>query len=67
MVYNTQNYWLFWTWSILFSTGETGGLLAARLPEHTHNLKEGFLEKWKSAQHAYEEGHRVGWDDTKIL
>jgi hypothetical protein len=25
------------------------------------------LEKSKLAQHAYEEGHRVGWDDARIL
>jgi hypothetical protein len=31
--------------------------------EHKHNLREGLLEKSKLAQHAYEEGHRVGWDD----
>jgi hypothetical protein len=32
-----------------------------------HNLKEGLLEKSKLAQHAYEEGHRVGWDEASIL
>jgi hypothetical protein len=32
-----------------------------------HNLKEGLLEKSKLAQHAYEEGHRVGWDEARIL
>jgi hypothetical protein len=25
------------------------------------------LEKSKLAQHAYEEGHRVGWDDARVL
>jgi hypothetical protein len=33
-----------------------------RLREHRHNLKEGLLEKSKLAQHAYKEGHKVGWD-----
>jgi hypothetical protein len=27
----------------------------------------GFLEKSKLAQHAHEEGHRIGWDDARIL
>jgi predicted GIY-YIG superfamily endonuclease len=43
-------------------TGETGRLLAVRLQEHRHNLREGLLEKSKLAQHASEEGHRVGWE-----
>jgi hypothetical protein len=35
--------------------------------EHMHNLKEGRLEKSKLAQHAYEDGHRVSWDEARIL
>jgi hypothetical protein len=35
--------------------------------EHRHNLKESLLEKSKLAQHAYEEGHRVGYDKARIL
>jgi hypothetical protein len=31
------------------------------------NLKERLLEKSKLVQHAYEEGHRVGWDEARIL
>jgi hypothetical protein len=42
--------------------GETGRPLAMWLHEHRHNLKEGFLDKSKLAQHAIEEGHGVGWD-----
>jgi hypothetical protein len=38
-----------------------------RLREHKHNLRKGILEKSKLAQHAYEEGHRVGWDEARIL
>jgi hypothetical protein len=38
-----------------------------RLCENRHNLKEGVLEKSKLAQHAYEEGHRVCWDEARIL
>jgi hypothetical protein len=47
--------------------GETGRPLAVRLREHKHNIKEGLLEKSKLAQHAYEEGHRVGWDEASSL
>jgi hypothetical protein len=41
--------------------------LAVRIREHRHNLKQGLLEKSKLAQHAYEEGHRVGWDQASVL
>jgi hypothetical protein len=48
--------------------GETGRPLAVWLREHRHNLKEALLEKFKLAQHAYEEGHRVGvWDEARTL
>jgi hypothetical protein len=30
-----------------------------------HNLKQGLLEKSKLAQHAYEEGQCVKWDEAK--
>jgi hypothetical protein len=46
--------------------GEIGRSLAIWLCEHRHNLKEGFLEKSKLAQHAYEKGHRVIWDEASI-
>jgi hypothetical protein len=46
---------------------ETGRLLAVQLREYRHNLQHGRLEKLKLAQHAYEEGHSVGWDDDRIL
>jgi hypothetical protein len=48
-------------------SGETGRPLAVRLREHRHSLKEGLLEKSKFAQHAYEEGQRVAWDEARIL
>jgi hypothetical protein len=38
-----------------------------QLQEHKHNLKEGLLEKSKLAQHAWDEGHRVDWDEVRIL
>jgi hypothetical protein len=45
--------------------GETGRPLAVRLRDHGNNLQQGLLEKSKLAQHAYEEGHRVGLDDAR--
>jgi hypothetical protein len=33
----------------------------------TASIRQGLLEKSKLAQHAYEEGHRVGWDDARIF
>jgi hypothetical protein len=38
-----------------------------QLYEHRRNLKECLLEKSKLAPHAYEEVHRVGWDEARIL
>jgi hypothetical protein len=47
--------------------GGTGRPLAVRIREHRHNLKQGLLEKSKFAQHADEEGHRVGWNQASVL
>jgi hypothetical protein len=47
--------------------GKTGRPLAMQLREHRHNLKEGLVVKSKLAQHAYEEGHRIGWDESRVL
>jgi hypothetical protein len=52
---------------ILANTLTSGTPLAVRIWEHRHNLKEGILDKSKLAQHAYEEGHRVGWDEPRVL
>jgi hypothetical protein len=38
-----------------------------RIREHRHNLKQSLLEKSKLSQHAYEECHRVEWDEARIL
>jgi hypothetical protein len=46
---------------------ECGRPLAVWLHEHRHNLTDKLLEKSKLAQHAYEEGHRVGWDEARIF
>jgi hypothetical protein len=45
--------------------GETGRPLAMQLSQHWH--KGGLLENSKLAQYAYEEGHRVGCDEARIL
>jgi hypothetical protein len=29
--------------------------------------EKGLVEKSELAQHAYEEGHRVGWDEARIF
>jgi hypothetical protein len=47
--------------------GETGRPLVIWLHKQSHNLKEGLLEKSKLAKHAYKEGRRVVWDETRIL
>jgi hypothetical protein len=47
--------------------GKTGRPPAVRHREHRHNLQQGLLEESKLAQRAYEEGHRVHWDDPRIL
>jgi hypothetical protein len=46
---------------------ETDRPLAVRLREQRQNLKGGLPEKSILAQHAYEEGHRLGWDEARIL
>jgi hypothetical protein len=46
---------------------QTGRSLAVRLRKYTLNLKEGLLEKPKLAQHTYEAGPRVIWDEARIL
>jgi hypothetical protein len=38
-----------------------------RLRDHRQNLKGGLPEKSILAQPGYEEGHRVGWDEARIL
>jgi hypothetical protein len=34
---------------------------------HKCNLTQGLLEKSKLAQHAYEEGHKICWNEAKFL
>jgi hypothetical protein len=47
--------------------GETSRLLKVRIKEHRYNLIEGLLEEPKLAQHAYEEGHKICWNEVKVL
>jgi hypothetical protein len=44
--------------------GETGRPLAVRILEHRYNLKQSLVVL---AQHAYEEYHRVSWDEARVL
>jgi hypothetical protein len=47
--------------------GRTGRALAVQLHEHRNNLQQGLLEISKLARRAYEEGHRIGWGDARVL
>jgi hypothetical protein len=35
--------------------------------EHRYNRTQGLLEKTQLTQHVYEEGHRICWNEAKIL
>jgi hypothetical protein len=37
------------------------------LKEHKYNSKERLCDKSKLAPHAFEEGHRIAWDQTETL
>jgi predicted GIY-YIG superfamily endonuclease len=47
--------------------GKTSRPVEVRIKEHKYNLTQGLLEKSKLAQHAYEEGHRICWNEAKVL
>jgi hypothetical protein len=47
--------------------GETRRLLDVRIKEDKYNLTQGLLEKTKLAQYAYEEGHKICWNEVKVL
>jgi hypothetical protein len=46
--------------------GETSRPLEVRIKEHKYNLTQGLLEKSKLAQHAYEESHKICWNEAKV-
>jgi predicted GIY-YIG superfamily endonuclease len=47
--------------------GETSRPLDVRIKEHKCNLTQGFLEKSKLAQHAYDKGHKICWNKARVL
>jgi hypothetical protein len=47
--------------------GETGIPLEVRIKEHKYNLTHILLAKSKLAQHAYEEDHKICWNEAKVL
>jgi hypothetical protein len=47
--------------------GETGRPLAVRPCEHRHNRRDGLTEKSYVVQLACEEGHRIRWNEERIL
>jgi predicted GIY-YIG superfamily endonuclease len=47
--------------------GETSRPLEVRIKEHKYNLTQGLLKKSKLAQYAYEEGHKIRWNEAKVL
>jgi predicted GIY-YIG superfamily endonuclease len=50
-----------------YYVGETSRSLEVRLKEHRYNLTHGLFEKSKLVQHVYEEGHRICWNEAKVL
>jgi hypothetical protein len=47
--------------------GETSRPLEVRIKQHKYNLTQGLLQKSKLAQRSYEEGHRICWNEAKVL
>jgi hypothetical protein len=47
--------------------GETGKPLKVHVKEHRYDLKQGLLEKSKSAQHAYQEGNQICEKEATVL
>jgi hypothetical protein len=48
-------------------TSESSRHLEVRFKEQKYNLIQGLIEKLKLAQHAYEEGHKICWNEAKVL
>jgi hypothetical protein len=46
---------------------ETSRPLEVHIKEHKYNLTQGLLGKSKLAQHAYEEGNKIRWNEAKVL
>jgi predicted GIY-YIG superfamily endonuclease len=47
--------------------GKTRRPLEVHIKEHKYNLTQGLLEKSQVAQYAYEEGHKICWNEAKVL
>jgi hypothetical protein len=47
--------------------GETRRPSEVHIKEHKYNLTEGLLEKSKLAQHADKKGHKICWNEVKVL
>jgi hypothetical protein len=47
--------------------GETNRTLEVHIKEHKYNLTQSLLEKSKLAQHAYGQGHKICWNEAKVL
>jgi hypothetical protein len=47
--------------------GETSRLLEVCIKEDQYHLTQGLLENLKLAQHAYEEGHKMCWNEENVL
>jgi hypothetical protein len=46
--------------------GKTSRRLEVRNKEHKYNLTQNLFEKSKLAQHAYEEGHKICWNEEGL-
>jgi hypothetical protein len=46
---------------------ETTRPLEFHIKEHKYNLTQGLHEKSKLAEHVYEEGQKIGWNEAKVL
>ena len=50
-----------------FYVGETKRTLATRIKEHKAACRLGAFERSAVAEHAWQEGHEINWDDVEIL
>jgi hypothetical protein len=47
--------------------GETSGPVEVSIKEYKYNLTQSLLQKSKLAQHVYKEGHKICWNEAKVL
>jgi hypothetical protein len=70
--FNNDSYWLKFFFTVTFIFALKYFLQALKYvsiinKEHKYNLTQGFLEKSKLAQHAYEEDHKICWKEAEDL